>query len=34
MRTVVARGVEQARIETAHSVPVELQGLRPGREYF
>ena len=34
MRTVVARGVEQARIETAHSVHVELRGLRPGREYF
>lgn len=34
MRTVVARGVEQAGIETAHSVHVELRGLRPGREYF
>ena len=34
MRTVVARGVEHARIETAHSVHVELQGLKPGREYF
>ena len=34
MRTVVARGVEHARIETAHSVHVELKGLRPGREYF
>ncbi|MBE4717258.1 alkaline phosphatase, partial [Pseudarthrobacter sp. AB1] len=34
MRTVVARGVEHARIETGHSVHVELKGLRPGREYF
>jgi alkaline phosphatase D len=34
MRSVVARGVEQARTETAHSVHVELHGLRPGREYF
>lgn len=34
MRKVVARGVERARIETAHSVHVELRGLRPGREYF
>ncbi len=34
MRTVVARGVEHARIESAHSVHVELRGLRPGREYF
>ena len=34
MRRVVARGVEHARIETAHSVHVELRGLRPGREYF
>ncbi|NQD91019.1 alkaline phosphatase, partial [Paenarthrobacter sp. CM16] len=34
MRRVVARGVEHARIETAHSVHVELKGLRPGREYF
>src|SRR3954469_13000852 len=34
MRQVVARGVEQARMETAHSVHVELRGLRPGREYF
>ncbi|WP_142057612.1 alkaline phosphatase [Pseudarthrobacter sp. B4EP4b] len=34
MRTVVARGVEQARIEAAHSVHVELKGLKPGREYF
>ena len=31
---VVARGVEQARIENAHSVHVELRGLKPGREYF
>ncbi|MGP9503015.1 alkaline phosphatase D family protein, partial [Specibacter sp. AOP5-B1-6] len=34
MRTVVARGVEHARIETAHSIHVELHGLRPGREYY
>ncbi|TVU63979.1 alkaline phosphatase [Paenarthrobacter nitroguajacolicus] len=34
MRRVVARGVEHARIEAAHSVHVELRGLRPGREYF
>lgn len=34
MRRVVARGVEHARIETAHSVHAELKGLRPGREYF
>lgn len=34
MRRVVARGVEQARIESAHSVHVELKGLKPGREYF
>lgn len=34
MRTAVARGVETARIETAHSVHVELRGLKPGREYF
>lgn len=34
MRKVVARGVEQARTETAHSVHVELRGLQPGREYF
>lgn len=34
MRTMVARGVEQARIETGHSVHVELKGLKPGREYF
>ncbi|WP_426766195.1 alkaline phosphatase D family protein [Pseudarthrobacter sp. 1G09] len=34
MRRVVARGVEHARIETAHSVHVELRGLKAGREYF
>lgn len=34
MRKVVARGVEQTRTETAHSVHVELRGLQPGREYF
>lgn len=34
MRKVVARGVEQASIQTAHSVHVELRGLRPGREYY
>ena len=30
MRRVVARGVEQARIENAHSVHVELKGLKAG----
>jgi alkaline phosphatase D len=34
MRTVVARGVERARIESARSEHVELQGLRPGRDRF
>ena len=34
MRRVVARGVEHAGIQTAHSVHVELKGLKPGREYF
>lgn len=34
MRRTVARGVEHARIETAHSVHVEVKGLKPGREYF
>jgi len=31
---VVQRGVTSARPETAHSVHVELTGLRPGAEYF
>ena len=34
MKQVVARGVEHARIETSHSVHVELRGLKAGREYF
>lgn len=34
MRKVVARGVEHARTENAHSVHVELKGLKPGREYY
>ena len=34
MKRVVARGTEHADIENAHSVHVELRGLRPGREYF
>ncbi|RJT76250.1 alkaline phosphatase [Arthrobacter cheniae] len=34
MTKVVARGVEQASLENAHSVHVELAGLRAGREYF
>jgi len=33
-RRVVAQGSAQARPETAHSVHVEVEGLRPGREYF
>ncbi|MGW4408470.1 alkaline phosphatase D family protein [Nonomuraea sp. NPDC004702] len=33
-RHVVRQGVEQARHESAHSVHVELDGLRPGAEYF
>ena len=32
--TVVQRGVTSARPENAHSVHVELTGLRPGAEYF
>jgi len=32
--TVVQRGVTAARPEAAHSVHVELAGLRPGAEYF
>src|SRR6478735_4391343 len=31
---VVARGLEYAHEENAHSVHVELRGLQPGREYF
>ncbi|GAB4097847.1 alkaline phosphatase D family protein [Sinomonas halotolerans] len=34
MRAVVARGTAVALIEDAHSVHVELMGLRAGREYF
>jgi alkaline phosphatase D len=33
-RTVVRRGTQVARPESAHSVHVELDGLRPGAEYF
>ena len=34
MRHVVARGVAIAPSELAHSVHVEVEGLRPGRDYF
>jgi alkaline phosphatase D len=34
MRQVVARGVAAAPSALAHSVHVEVQGLRPGRDYF
>lgn len=34
MRRVVARGVAWAPAELAHSVHVELDNLRPGRDYF
>jgi alkaline phosphatase D len=34
MRRVVARGVALAPAELAHSVHVEVEGLRPGRDYF
>ena len=34
MRRVVQRGVQQAVPASAHSVHVELRGLKPGREYF
>lgn len=34
MRLVAARGVEYAHLANAHSIHVELRGLRPGREYF
>lgn len=34
MRSVVRRGSEIARPESAHAVHVELHGLRPGREYW
>ena len=34
MGKVVARGLEYAHVENAHSVHVELRGLQPGREYF
>ncbi|AKU17254.1 alkaline phosphatase D family protein [Luteipulveratus mongoliensis] len=33
-RRVVRRGAQVARPESAHSVHVELSGLRPGREYY
>jgi len=33
-RTVVRRGAVEARPELAHSVHVEVSGLRPGREYY
>jgi alkaline phosphatase D len=34
MGNVVARGLEYAHVESAHSMHVELRGLQPGREYF
>jgi alkaline phosphatase D len=34
MRFVVARGIAVAAPELAHSVHVEVDGLRPGRDYF
>ncbi|YAL84346.1 alkaline phosphatase D family protein [Dermacoccaceae bacterium W4C1] len=34
MRRVVRRGTGTARADAAHSVHVEVQGLRPGREYW
>ena len=34
MRRVVARGVGAAPFQLAHSVHVEVEGLRPGRDYF
>src|SRR5262249_7276994 len=34
MRRVVARGVAVAPTELAHSVHVEVRGLKPGRDYF
>jgi alkaline phosphatase D len=34
MRQIVRTGVEITRIETAHSVHVELGGLEPARDYF
>ena len=34
MRRVVARGVAPAPSDLAHSVHVEVDGLRPGRDYF
>ena len=33
-RSVVRRGTEFARLELAHSVHVEVEGLEPAREYF
>lgn len=32
--TLVKRGTKKARVASAHSVHVELNGLEPGREYF
>ena len=34
MGKVAARGLEYAHVENAHSVHVEVRGLKPGREYF
>ncbi|WP_104116334.1 alkaline phosphatase [Arthrobacter sp. B1805] len=34
MARIVARGVRRTTIDEAHSVHVEVSGLRPGREYF
>ena len=34
MRRIVRRGVRFAEPELAHSLHIELNGLRPGREYF
>ena len=34
MRRVIARGVAIAPFQLAHSVHVEVEGLRPGRDYF
>lgn len=34
MTRVVSRGTKHAVIESAHSVHVEMRGLKPGREYF
>ena len=34
LHKVVAQGVTRAPSELAHSVHVEVEGLRPGRDYF